>query len=241
MRAIFLVLVIANLAFFIHQAFWKDGNVVTQEKHAEQVMSETKNNLQLLSELGADDRPAKRADISKEVAVLTGSAPSSDSSRDGELCTMLGPYEQLLQAEYSVERLAALGASAHIVPVEIQEGESFWVYLKPEMSEKEAVRRLYELQKKNIESHIITKGELSNGISFGRFADYAEAEAKLSEVKNQGYEVFIKRLPKTIQEIWVVLDTGFAEKVDESVWLDLLSKQTNLEKRQNYCLGVASQ
>ncbi len=237
MRAIFLVLVIANAAFFVHQAFFlKDGEVLPLVD--DRGVAETKNNLQLLSEAAGEIAPAKKNNL--KVTEITPNNKSGGTG-GGELCSMIGPYEQLLQAEYAVERLTAFGISAHIAPIEIQEGESFWVYLKPEMSEKEAVRRLYELQKKNIESHIITRGELANGISFGRFADYAEAEIKSSEIKGHGYEVAIKALPKTILETWVVLDAGLAEKVDELVWVDLLSKQSGLEKRQNYCLGVASQ
>lgn len=235
MRAIFCVLLIANAAFFVHQYFFDvSQQSVVAINPANATSNNTKNNLLLLSELDNQNNLAKRSVPSVEVKAELAKGNT-------DLCTMIGPYEQLLQAEYAVERLKALGASAHIVPVEIQEGESFWVYLKPEMSEREAVRRLYELQKKNIESHVIAKGELANGISFGRFAEYAEAEIKLNEVKGQGYEAAIKRLPKTIQETWVVVDAGFAEKVDESVWVDLLSKQFGLEKRQNFCLGVASE
>lgn len=238
MKAIFFVLLIANLAFFGHQLFLGEGSKSANVRQVEASPRSSQNNLQLLSELGEKNNLAKKADV--QIVAVQGDTAAS-AAGNGGLCTMIGPYGQLLQAEYAVERMNALGVVAHITPVEIQEGESFWVYLKPEMSEKEAVRRLYELQKKNIESHIITKGELTNGISFGRFADYAEAEIKLNEVKSQGYDVAIKRLPKTIQETWVVLDAEFAEKVGESVWVDLLSKQTALEKRQNYCLGVASQ
>lgn len=239
MRAIFLVLLIANLAFFAHQYFFAaEDKPVSVVDQIDVGASNAKNNLQLLSESGHQSSLAQR---SKAPSSEVKSEPSANTTQNAALCTMLGPYEQLLQAEYAVERLNALGANAHITPVEVQEGESFWVYLKPEMSEKEAVRRLYELQKKNIESHVITKGELANGISFGRFAEYAEAEIKLNEVKSQGYDAAIKRLPKTIQETWVVIDSGFAEKVDDSVWGDLLAKQTGLEKRQNFCLGVASQ
>lgn len=232
MRAIFLVLLIANLAFFAYHYLNKKQDAVSPVVRFKEP-AETKTNLQLLSE--TDNRGAH------ERSPISAAIPSSAlEAVKGDLCTMVGPYEQLLQAEYAAERLVALGVAAHITPIEIQEGEIFWVHLKPEMSEKEAVRRLYELQKKNIDSHVITKGELANGISFGRFADYMEAEAKLQEVKAQGYEGAIKRLPKTIQETWVVIDAGFAEKIDGSVWADLLSKQSGLEKRQNVCLGVAS-
>ncbi|WP_039913047.1 SPOR domain-containing protein [Cellvibrio mixtus] len=236
MRAIFIVLLIANLAFFSHQYFLGAGDeTVSPANQGSDTKNDSKNSLRLLSEVN------RQGDLTKRAEDIDKAKSSENESKTSELCTMLGPYEQLLQAEYAVERLNALGVSARISPIEIQEGESFWVYLKPEMSEKEAVRRLYELQKKNIESHVITKGELTNGISFGRFAEYAEAEVKLNEVKSQGYEAAIKRLPKTIQETWVVVDAGFAEKVGDSVWGDLLSKQSGLEKRQNFCLGVASQ
>lgn len=238
MRAIFLVLLVANLAFFIHQYFFgADDRGAPLNNQIVAKQAESKNNLHLLSEVGEQKSFVKKADVVAQVKPVG----VENEAEGSELCTMIGPYEQLLQAEYAVERLNALGINAHITPIEIQEGESFWVYLKPEMSEKEAVRRLYELQKKNIESHVITTGELANGISFGRFAEYAEAEVKLNEVKNQGYDVAIKRLPKTIQETWVAIGSGFAEKVDDSVWVDLLSKQSGLEKRQNFCLGVASQ
>ena len=236
MRAIFILLLAANLAFFGYQYFFvgKD-EVVTDAKV--KVEAAAGGGLQLLAE---------QEDVSKLQArgrseVKAESPAASNEKPDAEFCTMIGPYGQLLQAEYAVERLVALGAVAHITPVEIKEGESFWVYLRPEASEKEALRRLYELQKKNIESYVIAKGELTNGISFGRFADYAEAEARSVEIKKQGYEVDIKMLPKMIQETWVVIDAGFAGKIDETVWADLLTKESALEKRQNFCLGVASQ
>lgn len=236
MRAIFIVLLIANLAFFSHQYFFDAGSEIgLPVNQGAATENDSKNSLRLLSEVNGQD------DLTKRTESIDKAKSAENEAKNSELCTMLGPYEQLLQAEYAVERLNALGASAHISAIEIQEGESFWVYLRPEMSEKEAVRRLYELQKKNIESHVITKGELTNGISFGRFAEYAEAEIKSNEVKSQGYDAAIKRLPKTIQETWVVVDAGFAEKVGDSIWADLLAKQSGLEKRQNFCLGVASQ
>lgn len=236
MRAIFLVLILANLAFFAHQHFLEKDEIPA--KVATAASHNTKSNLQLLSELGEGKNLASpEAEINR--ASVKNEANSSTPNSD--LCTMLGPYAELLQAEFAVEHLQALGAPARITQIEIQEGESFWVYLRPEMSDKEALRRLYELQAKNIESHVITKGDLANGISFGRFADYAAAEVKLNEIKGLGYDAAIKRLPKTIQETWVVVDSGIAEKVDTSIWAGLLEKQFGLEKRQNFCLGVASQ
>lgn len=236
MRAIFILLLAGNLAFFGYHQFSAVKNETTPQVNAVQVAGSVEG-LQLLTEQA--DTSMLQVRVRPKLKAEATSAGSETT--DAEFCTMIGPYSQLLQAEYAVERLVALGAAAHITTVEIKEGESYWVFLRPEVSEKEALRRLYELQKKSIESHVIAKGELTNGISFGRFADYVDAEARSNEIKQQGYDADIKMLPKMIRETWVVINTGFGEKIDETVWVDLLTKETTLEKRQNFCLGVASQ
>lgn len=236
MRAIFILLLAANVLFFGYQYFFSEKSEIVASTEIKKNGQSEGNSLQLLSEGDGKSVSGSSSDRAPRRAGSDNNAASSQ-----EFCTMLGPYGQLLQAEYAVERLSSLGVAARVTPVEIKEGESYWVYLKPEMSEKEAVRRLYELASKNIESHIIAKGELANGISFGRFAELSEAEAKQSEIKKQGYDPEIKMLPKMIQETWVVVDSGFAEKIDETVWADLITKESGLEKRQNFCLGVASQ
>ncbi len=236
MRAIFILLLAVNLIFFGYQYFFVAKVETGYGPKVGTEIADGGGGLQLLAEQDRVPSPNKKTEPEVKLEVPA----ASHQKADAELCAMIGPYSQLLQAEYAVERLVALGAPAHLALIEIKEGESDWVYLRPEVSEKEALRRLYELQKKNIESHVITKGELTNGISFGRFADYIEAEARSVEIKKEGYDVDIKMLPRMIQETWVVIDAGFAEKIGETVWADLLSKESALEKRQNFCLGVAS-
>ncbi|WP_049630933.1 SPOR domain-containing protein [Cellvibrio sp. pealriver] len=235
MRAIFIFLLAANFIFWGYH-YWDLGGTeggikkVSEPKQSTSIGAEK---LLLLAERVNEEKSHGARPLKKQT---TG----AEEKADADLCTMIGPYNQLLQAEYALEHLVSLGIAAHITPVEIKEGELYWVYLPPEMSEREALRRLYELQSKGIESHIIAKGELTNGISFGRFADYVQAEARAAEIKNLGYGVDIKMLPKMIQEIWLVIEPGFDEKVGESVWATLLSKEYSLEKRQNFCLGVDS-
>jgi hypothetical protein len=240
MRSIFFLILTANLIFFVQHYFFaaKPGSELPGKGLNER--EELPNNLFLLSEQSELNMVSNKQ-ASKKVQQKTN--PAAQEVRDDKvpLCTMIGPYEQLLHAEYAVEKLAALGADVHVVPLEIKAGESFWVFLNPEVSEREALNRLYELQKKNIESHIISKGELTNGISFGRFSNYEDAEALARSVRSNGYDAQIKIMPKTIHETWVVVNEGFAEKIDSSVWEELLRKEKALEKRQNYCLGVASQ
>jgi hypothetical protein len=233
MRQIFIFLLIANLVFFVTVYFFDESAVQSPVSAIKKALQNVDNNLVLLAEQGVSSvAPAGKKN--------TGHQNVGADNKSSELCTMVGPYVQLLHAEYLVEKLAALGVSAQITSVGIKDGDAYWVYLPPEMSEKEALRRLYELQKKNIESYIITKGELTNGISFGRYGDGLEAEEKMKAIKAQGYEAQIKAIPKTINETWVLLEPGADDKISQSTWLDLMSQQQNLEKRQNFCLGVAS-
>lgn len=162
--------------------------------------------------------------------------PSAGSS---DMCTMVGPFPQLLHAEYLVERLAAMDTHSVIKSVEVPDSIAFWVYLPPEMSEKEALRRLYEIQSKNIDSYIIPSGELANGISFGMFNDQSAAKARVEELQMQGYQPKLREIERTHRETWVTLAPGEAEKIDGTLWVDLLNQHSGIEKRQNYCLGVA--
>lgn len=232
MRLIFIFLLIANLVFFGYVIFIDDAPIQTSVSN-KKTLQQVDNNLTLLTE-------QEGSPVAAGAKKNTANQVVDAADKSTELCTMVGPYAQLLHAEYLVEKLAALGVAAQITNVGIKDGEAYWVYLPPEMSEKEALRRLYELQKKNIESYIITKGELTNGISFGRYADGLEAEEKMKAIKAQGYDAQIKSIPKTINETWVLLESGADEKISQSTWLDLMSQQQNLEKRQNFCLGVAS-
>ncbi len=228
MRLIFIFLLIANLAFFIVQYFLKAPEARVSPPSAVAVANE--GQLQLLAETGEmQSLPAR------PVAV------AAPADAGGELCTLVGPFAELLHAEYLVERLAALSVAAQVSQVGISDGETHWVYLAPEMSEKEAWRRLHELQQKNIESYLISRGDLVNGISFGRYANLQEALARKQLIDAQGYEALILSVPKIINEIWVVLASGQGASLSGDFWSDTLAQQPSLEKRQNLCAGVAPQ
>lgn len=233
MRSIFIVLLIANIGLFIHQYFIAGAAQKNNTPAAN--LHEVGDRLELLSE----SRSGKVKKDRQTKQIETGSI-EKEIDKDS-MCTMVGPYEQLVRAEFLVEKLQALGMDSVITPVERVEGSVFWVYLPPELSQQDALMRLYELQKKNIESYIITKGELERGISFGQYADKIEADLRLDEIKKQGYQPEIKELKKTINETWVTLSPGAAEKISETVWSDILNEQQGLERRQNFCISVASQ
>ncbi|RYG05593.1 MAG: hypothetical protein EOO07_29900 [Chitinophagaceae bacterium] len=192
-------------------------------------------NLQTIAE-----RNAKNKQPAGEPKKKESEATSPSAVNNNEKCELIGPFAELLHAEYLVERLTALEVASAVKQVEIADGKNYWVYLKPEMSEKEALRRLSEIQQsKSIDSYIIPSGELANGISFGQFADEKEATDKAELIRAQGYAAEIKEVPKSHNETWVEVRQKVGQKISEEKWLSLLKEEKAIERRQNYCLGVA--
>lgn len=233
MKLIFIVLLAGNIVFFLFQLSERSTVVDTKPAAAEH---KSFGNLQTVTE-----RDAKGKRISKESAKpLVDQVEPSTASSTTEKCELIGPFAELLHAEYLVERLTALDAASVVKQVEIADGKNYWVYLKPEMSEKEALRRLSEIQQsKAIDSYIIPSGELANGISFGQFSNEKEATEKAEQIRAQGYAAEIKELPKSHNEVWVEVREKVGQKISEEKWLSLLKEEKAIERRQNYCLGVA--
>lgn len=233
MRLIFIVLLLGNVAFFLTQFF---GTSVPVDNKPAATEHRNFGNLQTIAERNAKNKQAAKEIKKKEPDA--GDAPPAVS--DADKCELIGPFAELLHAEYLVERLTALEVASAIKQVEIADGKNYWVYLKPEMSEKEALRRLSEIQQaKAIDSYIIPSGELANGISFGQFASEKEAAEKAEQIRAQGYAAEIKEVPKSHNETWVEVHQKIGQKISEEKWLSLLKEEKAIERRQNYCLGVA--
>ena len=206
MKLIFIVLLVGNLAFFLIQFLSKTD--VSSGKQPPVAEYRNLGNLQTLKERESKAKH-KAAEVKKNIPESTASAPVS-----GEKCELVGPFAELLHAEYLVERLASLEVLAAVKQIEIADGKNYWVYLKPEMSEKEALRRLSEIQQsKAIDSYIIPSGELANGISFGQFSTEKEASTKAEQIRAQGYAAEIKEIPKSHNETWVEVHEKPGQKI----------------------------
>lgn len=245
MRWIFISLVLANLALAGWCWFDEGWAKVDGLSPAEPVSLEGER-LLLLSEVGGDTSvvtvftPEGRLPMPDEVPL--GGREVGDEQVVGNkppLCTMVGPYIELLKAEYAVENLRALDIVAAVERFEVSGGEGYRVHQQPLASRKEALRRLHELQAAGIDSYVIPKGELENGISFGFYAGRSGAETRLAEIKALGYEVFLQEVMRTHEEIWVVLTAQEAAKVDGDLWVNIMKRAKGSEMRQNFCPGVA--
>ena len=222
MRWIFASLAAANIVILVYFLFADNHQIPAEQP----ISKRLRGNLMLLSE---KDHLSRRQQ--------TVSTPKQDHmTATGEtLCTLIGPFATLLRAEYFTERLAALDVAANIKELSVSTGLNHWVYLKPEVSRKEALRRLSELQKKGVDSYVIPTGNLANGISLGIYSSKERAIAMQERVTKHGYSPEIAEVPRQRQQIWVFLTTNDASAVDEETWLSLMVNEQGTEKRQNIC------
>ncbi len=246
MRSIFLSLVIVNVILFAFH--WVGRGESAQSVPAVTLPPQESELLVLLEELESEalaEMYAERERIQFSAEVLSSSeevSPVLESELPaGPMCTYVGPFKALLPAEYFVEHLSALEVLAEVQRVEVPGTPSYWVHQQPQSSRKAALRRLHELQAKNIDSYVIPKGDLENGISFGLYNKQERAERRLSEIQARGYQAEMRRVDRTFEEVWVSLGVDEAEKVGQELWFELMNREDGLEKRQNFCPDVASE
>lgn len=235
MRWIFLSLLTINIALFSWVFFLEDT-----DKSADVSQHINKPDLKGVPtiKLIGEGRLEKRKNIPHNRIPLD--RPSEAGRQAESMCTLIGPFEKLLQAEYFVEHMQALEIVSKLQEIEVPGGVGYWVYLSPEVSRKEALRRLHELQAKGIDSYVIPKGDLANGISFGMFSQKEHAEARLEEMIKKGYQAELKEVKRALKEVWVILQPVEARKLSEELWQKVNSGNFRLERRQNYCPTVAS-
>lgn len=235
MRSIFLFLAAINL--LVAGLLW----LVFNPKPAEAPLARQNSNLDApelrqLRELPEAPEASPEAPIGAEalndLAAVTAGPP---------LCSLLGPYTEPLVAESAAERLKALDVDARVRAIEISDGPGYWVHLPPEPSERAALARLHELQAKQIDSYIIPRGDLAQGISFGMFSRESLAQERRDSLRERGYQAQIREIERNHTETWVVLPLAQARSLGDSLWRELLSEAQGLERRQNFCPGVASE
>ncbi|MFL0796054.1 MAG: SPOR domain-containing protein [Cellvibrionaceae bacterium] len=185
--------------------------------------------LVLLRELGAEEMPALRK--------MTGIADSGES--EDPLCIFIGAFNSEEKSRQVVERLSAWDIKSTAEDVEVPVGKGYWVYLAPEVSRPAAMRKLKELQARNLDSYVIPRGNLEHGISFGVFSSEARAVALQDRVIAEGYGALLAEIERTEKQRWVVVPAEMAAFINDMVWGKVLEIEGAIEREKRYCLGVA--
>ncbi len=235
MRWIFFTLLILNAATLVWGFVFEEEEVHIQ--HAEKPFPyESVEKLSLLGE-GQGEIVALPSDSASSVGKPTRLPTKVDGK---ELCEMVGAFKSRENAASFVERLTAIDIKAEVKDLELPAGPGYWVYLEPLPNRKVALRQLAELQAQKIDSYVIPKGERTNGISLGLFSQENLAKTRLKEMKSKGLDAKLETMERTYREIWVMLHHKEESKMSELTWARVLEGLNQLERRQNFCLDVAS-
>lgn len=186
MRWIFFSLVFGNLLLLV--MFWQQPDAPAPAT-AIQIPNHSQR-LQLTSEMtDLTVRVSRDAEHSSAVAT----------------CYAAGPFVDEIDARHLQARSSALNFTATLFSLEKSSDRpsEHWVHIPPRSSREAAMRLLRELQGRNIDSYIITQGELADGISLGLFRVEASAKKVQSDMQALGYPVEIRVVNDMQREYWV--------------------------------------
>ena len=220
MRWLLLLLILLNLFYYVHhqqQAPWiaPESPVLAG--------SAADSSIRLLSESGEPERRSQVAEVGGEAT-----------------CLFLGGFDDESVAAALRQRLLSLDIASSLLGIDSTAGVDYWVYLPPLVSRQASLRQLRELQSRNIDSYIITVGDLSNGISLGIFSRKDSAEGVVGRLRELDYSASIRELPRAHRKYWVRVESQSRHHVDEQLLLNLVRDFAGLQHRQMACTSVAT-
>lgn len=221
MRWLFLLLVVLNMLLGLYHVNRSPSAAVTSPA-AHDVRDEA--GIKLLSEAEA-------------IQLEQPKQPVQPSERT---CLYIGGFDEETVALDVSQRLLSVELSPRVESVDETAGVDYWVYLPPLVSRQASLRQLRELQSRNIDSYIITVGDLSNGISLGIFSRRDSAEGVVKRLGLVDYTASIRELPRTHRRYWVVVEGGSQQSLAQALLNDLTANFPGLEQREMPCSGVAS-
>jgi hypothetical protein len=189
MRWIVYSLIVINIAiagYFLLQPAGTVPRVVTTENIDEG------DTLVLLTERSAGTEPVSQQPM--------------NAYGDRKLCYALGPYTDDISVRVAQARALKLVLTGLINEVEVPNNKDteYWVLLPPQASRAAALEQLKQLQKRGVDSYIITQGELVDGVSLGLFRKQDSATRLSAKVRGLGFtDVTIREIGSTTTEYWL--------------------------------------
>jgi hypothetical protein len=196
MRLILVSLLIINLAYLGYQ--FTQPVELEQEKSIDVAVASGAEPIRLLAEISAKPK-----------------ANNTAPSKNEPLCWAVGPYPVELDAKHLYARMLAMDIPAKVKTQSVVIKEEFWVYLPPMANRKQAMRKLNELQKRKVDSFVITEGELENGISLGLFGKQESVDRLLAKLKEKNITASVKPLKRTRNQYWVMAPVNAQYPMDD--------------------------
>ena len=224
MRYIAIFLLVANIGYFI----WAQTRQTQDELVAREPRDLINNGLMLVSE------------FEEQAAVV-----ALENAEDLTQCSFVSGFSTVDDAKGFIllAQERNLGALLNITgdPLPSQ----YRVFLPPAGNRILATRALDEVSASisraqlEVETYLITRGRLAEGVGLGVFADNLAADSVRSQVSQLGFSPEIEEISRSNGEIQVVLRPPNSDQVDTAEWLELSDDRPDLTRTENLCETIA--
>jgi hypothetical protein len=252
-RWVLISLLMCNGIYYLWQSSSLPQEMRSPASHSKLVLKSQSRSLVLLRELPPQRKALNLGDEVPEAVSIDTVEASSDigAARIAEandlqkmdvetFCWSIGPFPEQVSAKQAVSRLSAVGINLAIKTVTVPSKPDYWVYIPPLPTLELSVKLLRELQSKEIDSFLITSGELDRGLSLGLFSQEDRAVRVHEARLHQGYDAKIKIVERSYREFWGVISRFQYDKFTDSLWKNIKRGNKGLEKHKNFCDKIAS-
>jgi hypothetical protein len=183
MRALFLLMVLANLVFFAYAHVARDGAGIESQIRLLQISPEKIRSLK-----APEPEPAARPRAPGKAIPTVPKPASSAPAACLEWGVFAGPAVGRAEAA-----LAALGLPPGQVGRTITDAGGYWVYMPPQKTRADAERKVAELKSLGVTEFFLVQepAQWRNAISLGIFRSEDAAQVFLASLKGQGVRTAI--------------------------------------------------
>ncbi|MDT8429581.1 MAG: SPOR domain-containing protein [Pseudomonadales bacterium] len=243
MRWLVFVLLLLNFASFLW--FWRDSNP-QPEPEAGQMQRESEfpvASLQLLDE--RDPSSVTDAELlSSEQVRQDQSEQLAVAEPEGVECFQIDGFTDAKQAEDFVAAYAE-NFTLSVSSEEVATDPAYRVYLAPAENRSAADTALRDLRARlqaeslNIDSFIISEGELMNAISLGLFSEHSNALNVERQMLTLGYQVVLAEQSRQLQRNRVFLAERPGNPALAGLWAQISSSYPQLQRTEKLCETIA--
>jgi len=234
MRWIFLSLIFCNVLYFGWQQWiqFQDAPSVQYYQSSDTVRGAPK--VKLLSE---SKRPLVALPNQTIVVDVAPSRlpPKSPALSRSSVCQVLGPFLERSKAQLLYSELEVDGIVSALLEKEVVVESKYWVYLPPLSTKEGALKQLKGLQSKKIDSFLISRGELKNGISLGIFSSADSANGLLVRLEATGIGASVKKTDKFETQFWIRVEENSLSGKAKILYQERIEQLSGIKVAQSAC------
>jgi len=243
MRGLVFGLMLANVLFAVWQYIPRLENVAPESES--RIAGKGLGGVVMLVEAPSESLRYFADTFESPVSASSG-LPEALQASQPKVCIEVGPFQTIQEIEAAISTFPteiAFQSESRTVAVEIE----YRVYLPPLPSREiaattlENLRAAFALNNLAIETFLIPRGELANGIALGLFTEHANALNVREQLRNLGYLVTIREESKASIRHWLVSEPIDSKEYFMQLWKNSGSLAPSVLVGEKLCQTIAQE